>query len=406
MGKGLSRRRVLGTAALGGAALVSGFPTVLRAQPKAVKIGLIHPVTGGLAFSGSQCRLGCQMAIEDVNAAGGIKSLGGAKIEALLGDAQSKPEVGVAEVEKMNEAGADALVGCFSSAIGLAATQAAAKYNIPFAIDVGVSDRLTQRGLKNVFRISDGFGKITEQGLTNLDQLNKSAGSPAKSVVIVHEDSEFGTGTAKLIAEGLPRIGLELKDTIKNATPTRDFSNVALRIRSLKPDIVMASNYQNEYVLLARTLRQQKVQLVAQYSILGGGYGLKFVKELPEVAEYMIDSNHWSNPKAPRGPALRKRVEAMPGGIFSFENLLSYNTIKLLADAYERAGSTDKEKVIAALESSTFSGEGLPYRKTQFVNGQNMGAQCLAMQVLKGDIQVIWPPEYSSAAPVFPKPKG
>ena len=71
------------------AASALAFPLVGGAQPKPVKVGILHPVTGALAYSGQQCREGALMAIEDINKAGGIKSLGGAKIEALLGDAQS-----------------------------------------------------------------------------------------------------------------------------------------------------------------------------------------------------------------------------------------------------------------------------------------------------------------------------
>ena len=70
-----------------------------------IKVGVLHPVTGALAYSGQQCRLGALLAIEDINKAGGIKSLGGAPLQAVLGDAQSRPKAGSAEVEKMNEAG-------------------------------------------------------------------------------------------------------------------------------------------------------------------------------------------------------------------------------------------------------------------------------------------------------------
>ena len=130
----VSRRGfVAGTTALAGSL---GFPAILGAQPAAVKVGLIHPVTGFVAYNGQQGRLGGTMAIEDINKAGGIKSMGGAKLEALLGDSQSKVEVGVAEVEKMNEQGVAAYIGCFQSPVTIAATQAAAKYNTPFLIDV------------------------------------------------------------------------------------------------------------------------------------------------------------------------------------------------------------------------------------------------------------------------------
>ena len=110
-----SRRQFIAQSAATASALA--FPLVAGAQPKAIKIGVLHPVTGALAYSGQQCREGALMAIEDINKSGGIKSLGGAKIEALLGDAQSSPQAGAAEIEKMNEAGVSAVLGAFASAI-------------------------------------------------------------------------------------------------------------------------------------------------------------------------------------------------------------------------------------------------------------------------------------------------
>ncbi|MBL0916813.1 MAG: ABC transporter substrate-binding protein, partial [Sphingopyxis sp.] len=139
------------------AASALAFPLVAGAQARTVKVGVLHPVTGALAYSGQQCRAGALMAIEDINKAGGIKSLGGARIEAMLGDAQSQPQAGAAEVEKMNEAGVSAVVGAFASAICLATTQAAAKYNLPHIVDVGVADQIVERGLKNTFRFGPGY---------------------------------------------------------------------------------------------------------------------------------------------------------------------------------------------------------------------------------------------------------
>jgi len=96
----IGRREFVAGAAAG--AVIAGFPHISRAATKTVKIGLIHPVTGFLAYPGGQLRYGCQMAIADINKAGGVKSMGGAKLEALLGDSQTKPQIGAAEVEKMN----------------------------------------------------------------------------------------------------------------------------------------------------------------------------------------------------------------------------------------------------------------------------------------------------------------
>ena len=155
----LSRRLILQA---GAATTLLGAPGLLLAQAKPVKIGLVHPVSGGLAYSGGQSRMGAQMAIDEVNAAGGIKSMGGTKLEALLGDSQSRPEVGVSEVERMQQEGVSAYLGCFASGIALPATQAAAKYNTPFLIDVGASDLIVNRGLKNVFRLKPGFGACVD----------------------------------------------------------------------------------------------------------------------------------------------------------------------------------------------------------------------------------------------------
>src|SRR5258707_13544658 len=88
------RRRLLQTTAMGAAAATGLVyaPALLRAQGSSVKLGVLHPVSGALSYSGQQGRLGAAIAIEEINAAGGIKALGGAKIEPVLGDAQSTPE--------------------------------------------------------------------------------------------------------------------------------------------------------------------------------------------------------------------------------------------------------------------------------------------------------------------------
>jgi len=395
----LTRRTAMVVSAAGLAA-----PMVARAQPAAIKLGLIHPVTGAVAAAGNRCRLAGQMAVSDINAAGGIKSMGGARIEALLGDAQGRPEIAVSLVDQMAEAGALGFTGCFASAIGLAATQAAAKYNIPFCIDSGITDAMTTRGLANVYRLFPNATSTTNDALAALDQINKKAGSPAKTAVIVHEDSEFGTSSAKLQAAALPRIGIEVKELIPHATPTRDFTNVVLRIKQAEPDIVVITNYENEYVLLARTLVQQRVKLVATFSIAGGGFNLKFAKEAPSVADGMMDFNHWYNPKDPRALAFRKRVEDA-GQVFTWEYLFGYFAVRLMADAWERAGSAEKDRTIAALAASTFSDHWLPYGPTKFTNGQNSGAHAVALQFQNADMKVIWPDAFADAPAIYPRPK-
>ena len=115
-GNPLSRRQFLATTTCGVAAAAIGsvaMPSVLRAQGTPVKLGVLHPVTGALSYSGQQGRLGATLAIEEINAAGGIKGLG--KIDAVLGDAQSTPDGGTAEVEKMNSAEVACIVGGYAA---------------------------------------------------------------------------------------------------------------------------------------------------------------------------------------------------------------------------------------------------------------------------------------------------
>jgi len=394
------RQFLVNTAAL---AVSAALPIGARGQAAAVKIGVLHPVTGFLAYSGNLSRLGAQLAIDEINARGGLKALGGAKIQTLLGDAQSKPEVGASEVEKMNENGVNAIVGAYASAICLATTQAAAKYGIPHVVDVGVADQIVQRGLQNTFRFGPGYKVIADTSVNYLHLLNTLARKPAKSVMIIHEESLFGTGTANLLAAQLPGLGYEVKDVIKHANPTRDFNNIVLRIKAANPDIVIPANYYNEYALLVRTMKQQGVVPKAIYSVLGGAASsYKFVKEFADAANGVIDVNHWFNPKDKRAWALKKKVDAIKDQFFTYEVFLNYQSVYLLADAIERAKSAKREDITAALATSTWKGHFMPYGPTQFVDGQNTGAQPLMVQVLKGDIRVVLPNTFAEAEPVFP----
>ncbi|MGB7258943.1 MAG: ABC transporter substrate-binding protein [Pseudolabrys sp.] len=400
-----SRRNFLQTTALGAAAMATGVvsaPAVLRAQGAGVKLGVLQPLSGALSYSGQQGKLGATLAIDEINAAGGIKGLG--KINPMIGDAQSTPEGGSAEVEKMNSAGVVAIVGGYASSICLATTQAAARYNLPYIVDVGVTDAIVTRGLKNTFRFGPGFGVLAKTSIENLVKINDQAGKPCKTVMIVHEDSAFGSGLAKLLNAQLPGKGFQILETIPHPTPTRDFNNVVLKIKSQNPDIVIPANYYNEYVLLARTMQQQQVKPKATYSVLGGAASsYKFVKEFPEAAEYIMDCNHWFDPRNPKAQALKKKVEGQ-GQFFTYEVYMNYSAILLVADALQRAGAADRAKLITAMESSTFSGHVMPYGPTKFVNGQNQGAAPANTQVLKKDIQVILPEAFASAKPVFPRP--
>jgi branched-chain amino acid transport system substrate-binding protein len=218
----------------------------------------------------------------------------------------------------------------------------------------------------------------------------------------VHEDGLFGSGMAKLLNAQLPLRGFEVLETIAHPTPSRDMSNVALRIKALNPDLLIPSSYYGEFVLLARTLQQQKIRPKGIYAVLNGAASnFRFVKEFGDAANLVMDCNHWADPRNPKTAEIKAKAEQ--GGRFWLYNTpLNYSCVRLLADAIERAGADDRAKITEALANSTFKDHIMPYGPTKFVNGQNQGAGPVNTQVQDGDIKVIFPNEFANAKPVFP----
>lgn len=394
------RRRRLLLASAG----VMAAPAVPRAQAPAIKLGILQPVTGALAQDGEYGRLGAELAIAELNAGGGIRALGGARIETVFGDARSNPEGGVAEVEKMQAEGVLAVVGGFASPICLAASQAASRYDLPYVVDVGVSDQIVSRGLTNTFRFGPGFGVVTNAALDNLVALNDGAGKPSRTVVIVHEDGLFGSGMARLLNAELPKRGFEVLETIAHPTPARDMNNVALRIRALRPDLVIPSSYYAEFVLLSRTMQQQRIRPKGIYCVLNGAASnYRFVREFPDAANLVMDCNHWPDPRKPKTAELRRAVEAQ-NRFWLYNTPLNYSAVMLVADALERAGRADRAALTQALAATdgSFTKHIMPYGPTRFVNGQNQAGAPVNTQVQGGDIKVIFPRDFADAQPVYP----
>src|SRR5437879_6418170 len=200
----LSRRTFLGTTAAGAAA---GFPRPLRAQPKTFKIGVVHPVTGPLAEPGQACRLGAQMAADAINAAGGIKSKGGLKLELIVGDTQTKPENGRVEAERVVNQGAQMLMGSFDSGSTSAMVSVAQQKRMPFLIDIAAADPITANVAKSVkggeqkvqyvyrnFPTGSGFGLSAVRYFT---EIFAEAKVTPRRVVLMHCNDLFGLNQSR-----------------------------------------------------------------------------------------------------------------------------------------------------------------------------------------------------------------
>jgi len=332
--------------------------------------------------------------------------MGGAKIELVIVDAQSRPEVAASSVDTLVEAGACAFTGATASALGLASSQAAAKHNLAQVFSIGTAESVVERGLPNVFRFTPGVNKCTNVALENLKLLNEGAKGIIKTAAIVHEDGPFGSNMAKILAERLPAQGIKVVEVISHPTPHRDFSNIALRVKASKADMLIPSNYLNEYTLMARALFQQRVELKAIYSILGGAASnIKFVRENNDVAQYVMDCNHWYDPNKELSKALRQKVADAKLDL-TYDIMTSYATVQVIADALERAGTDDRLKMIEALGASTFDSI-MPYGPTKFVKGDNQASQPVNTQIRGDKIELVFPKKFATTEAVFPiPPKG
>ena len=142
--------------AAGVAACGSSSGSSSGSSVKEVKIGTLYPVSGELAKLGHECMSGVKMAVDEINAAGGIKSMGGAKLVLVEADSQGKPDVGISEITRLvQQDNVTAIIGTYQSSVALPATQTAERLQTPIMITTAVADAITQQGYKYVFRICD-----------------------------------------------------------------------------------------------------------------------------------------------------------------------------------------------------------------------------------------------------------
>ena len=304
----------------------------------------------------------------------------------------------------MHEAGVTAIVGGYASPICFTASQTASRYDLPYIVDVGVSDQITSRGLTNTFRFCPGLSIVVKAAIENIGKLNDAAGKPVKTVQLIREEGLFGQGLADLMSPSLAKLGFDVLPPLTHPTPARDMSNIATQVRSRRPDMIIPASYYGEASLLARTIQQQRIRPKAIFAVLNGAASnYRFLKENPEAAQYVMDCNHWYNPRNAEALALRKQLES-EGRFFTYQLALNYACVKLTADAVERAASRERPKVLAALQASRYADHIMPYGETNFVNGQNMGAAPVVTQVQGDDIKVIYPSAFADAKPIFPIP--
>ncbi|HXA97981.1 MAG TPA: ABC transporter substrate-binding protein [Candidatus Dormibacteraeota bacterium] len=423
---GVHRRTFLKVAGAtaGAAALV--FPAVLRAQAPSFKIGAVHPVTGALAEPGQACRLGAQMAAEAINAAGGIRSLNGMKIELVVGDTQTKPDIGRTEAERVINQGAQLLVGSFDSGSTQAMVPVAQQRRIPFLVDIAAADPITANVAKAVkegqqktqyvyrnFPTGSSFGRKAVQYFT---EMFKEAGVSPKRMVLMYCNDLFGQNNARgfQAAHAAAKPGWEIVDVIPWPEPPQDLSTEVSRAKSAKPDVIAPITRPASAQLLLPEIRKQRVEIMG---IVGPGspglYEAGQIAVLKEDLEYVLNSTPWANFRNPKTQSVAeeyaKRAEKETGKRKTFDTNsgYSYDAMLLIADVLERARSTDPDAIVEAIRKTNWSAGLMQYAGPVMFNeiGDNPNAVTTMLQILGQKPVAVWPKEAALQKFVFPRPK-
>jgi branched-chain amino acid transport system substrate-binding protein len=415
----LTRRTFL-RATVGAAAVVGG-PVPLRAQPKTVKIGAVHPVTGALAEIGQACRLGAQMAADAVNAAGGIKSLGGAKLELVLGDTENKPDVARAEAERVINGGAQLLTGAFHSGQTAAMVPVAQQKRVPFLIDISAADPITLNVAESVkkgdqkvqyvyrnFPTTAIFGRRAVQYMT---EIFKEAGQSPKRVTLIYTNDLFGQTQAKQFQAAVAALkpAFEVVEAIPYPENATDLSTEVSKLKATRPDIIAPVTRATTAILLLQEIAKQRVDAMGIVSPgTPGLYEPGQIAQLKELIEHVMDNVPWPNMKNPRTQKIAEEYGKRTGGKnFDTNAGYSYEAILVMADVLERAKATEADAVVDAIKKTNLKDPLMVSGGPIIFNdvGDNPNAATAMIQILGQKPVIVWPRDAAAAKFVFPRPK-
>ena len=421
------RSFVRGAGAVAGVSAL-GFPAVLRAQPPTVKVGVIHPVTGPLAEPGQACRAGAQIGADEINAAGGIKALGGARLELLMGDTQSRPEVARPEAERLVNAGAQLLMGAFSSGDSAAIVPVAQQRQIPFLIDISAADPITanvaksvkegQQKVQYVYRNFPTGAMFGQRAVQFMNEIFKEAGISPKRIVLLYANDLFGQVQARSFqaAHKAASPAWDIVEVIPWPEPPTDLSTEVSKLKAAKPDIIAPITRPASALLLLPEIERQRVEALG---IIGPGspglYEAGQIAKLKEQIEFVMDNVPWPNFKNPRARRVAEEYAKRTGGkTFDTNSVFSYDGMMLIADVLERAAREglkldkwDPDAVVAVIKKTQFTG-GLAVSTGPVVFneiGDNPNASTAMIQILGQKPVVVWPKDAAEQRFVLPRPK-
>ena len=364
-----------------------------------VNIGVLLPLSGDLASHGEDMKKGVELAVEEVNVAGGIASLGKAKLQLIVGDSQSNPDIGAQEAERLIEEEGVVAIICYASSISMMATQVAERLETPILI-VATSDSLTERGFRYTFRTNprgEFYGRDQVRFLMDLDEL---AGYPVHRVALLYENSDFGTAMALAQKKMLREYGLELVAEVSYVSKgASDMSAEVARILAANPDAILEAAFLNDSILIARALSEAG-SIVPVVDSAGGTIFPEYIESLGPLANGTLTVAEYSK-YAPGAKELNDRFRARSGVDITGNSAHAYQAVLVLKDGLERIGSVDREELRNALAATDLSSGPqmvLPAKRLRFdTDGQNEFAGLYVVQIQDGEWVPVWPVEFATA---------
>jgi len=387
------------------------------AADKVIKIGNVEPMSGPSASVGVQGKQAREMAVEEINAAGGIKSLGGAKLDLVYADSKSDPTVGVTETERLiNTEKVNILTGCWNSAVTYPATQVAERYGIPFVVPVAVRDTITERGFKNIFRVAAKDSWWVRDQFRFLKDMQAETGTKLNTIAFVFENGDWGTGFAEKWRKLAEKDGYKVVLDEPYPSTATDLTPVVTKLKAANPDIVMLVSNAADAILLTNTMAEMQLKPKVVLTSGGGHADPKFLENTGDNAMGFFDEVEWNTDvNKPGAKETNAKFKKKYGYDMTGESVDAYASMYVIADALERAASTDPAKLREALATTKLttgpamivSYDGVEFDK----DGQNKNAGIVIVQVAKVDGKpqrvTVWPKSARRAGytPVFPANK-
>ena len=392
-------RRILTALAMAAVLVLAATPSVL-AQGKTFTVGIPLPLTGAEAKFGEMEKQAYEMAVEEINAKGGVK---GTKLALDIQDSGGKPETATAIVEKFITINKyPIVVGEYTSQCSYAVAGIAEKYQTPYLVVTGAADKITQQGWKYVYRMNPPASLYNVGVFSFFESVAKP-----KTIAILYENTDFGNSTSKAMKEWCDSHGVNVVLSEGYQAGGVDFKPILQKVKSLRPDIVYMVSYLMDASLL---MRQSKELDINPQAFIGGGAGHtlpEFLQNAAEASEYCMSATLWTpQVKYPGAKEFFDNFKKKFGKEADYHGAEAYAAAYVLADTLSRTKSMGKDDLRAALADTNMMTAFGPVKFVswgQFTNQNKMDT--LVLQVINKKYETVWPKDAASAAYKYPVPR-